>query len=217
MSGPDGLCTFFNKPWLDFTGRSMESEIGNGWAEGVHPDDREACVNQYRAAFEARRSVTLDYRLLRQDGVYHWILHQGIPRYGPDGSFLGYVGSCIDISDRKDAENRLRQLNIHIVQVQEAERARIAQELHDDLAQRTAMISMTLDQISRKHKDNARLQNEVHELQQSAMDLGMEITMSGMAERMKNVGGTLSIHSDPGKGTTVTATVPIAKAMRATK
>jgi signal transduction histidine kinase len=299
----------------------MASELGNGWAERVHPDDREACVNEYLAAFEARRSFTLEYRLLRRDGIYRWLLDHGIPRYGPDGSFLGYVGSCIDISDRKDAEDKLRQLNIYIVQVQEAERSRIAQELHDDLAQRTALISMRLDQISRKHKDNARLQNEVYDLYQSATDLGTEITriarqlhprtverlgllyslrvlcqqlsndertvsflcdeefppfgvesavslyriaqeslrnalthgkatevviearttttlfqlsikdngcgfvlgslapsglgLSGMAERMKNVGGTLSIHSDPGKGTCVTATVPIAKAMKA--
>src|SRR5262249_45863352 len=142
MSGPDGLCSFFNKPWLDFTGRPMASQLGSGWIESVHPEDRGNCVSSYLAAFQACNRFVLEYRLLRHDGSYRWIVDQGVPRYAPDGSFLGYVGSCIDITDRKEAENRLRELNAQVIHAQEAERSRIAQELHDDLSQRTALLSI---------------------------------------------------------------------------
>ncbi len=108
MSGTDKLCFYFNKVWLDFTGRTLEQEMGNGWAEGVHPDDLQRCLDTYVAAFEARESFKMEYRLRRFDGEYRWILDAGVPRFMPDGSFVGYIGSCIDISDRKLAEEAQR-------------------------------------------------------------------------------------------------------------
>jgi PAS domain S-box-containing protein len=109
MSGTDKLCTFFNKGWLDFTGRSLEQQLGNGWTEGVHHEDLDACVEVYVNSFEARHPFTMEYRLLRWDGKYRWVLDSGGPRFAPDGTFLGYIGSCIDITERKQAEAEARK------------------------------------------------------------------------------------------------------------
>jgi len=103
-SGPDKLCTFFNKTWLCFTGRTMEQELGHGWAEGIHPDDAERCFSGYCEAFDARRDCHIEYRLRRADGEYRWVLCSGVPRFAPGGVFAGYIGSDIDITDLKSAQ-----------------------------------------------------------------------------------------------------------------
>jgi PAS domain S-box-containing protein len=107
VSGLDKLCTFFNKPWLDFTGRKMEEELGNGWAAGVHPDDLERCLATYSAAFDARRNFQMEYRLRRADGEYRWVLDNGAPSYR-EAEFTGFIGSCVDVTEQKQIEERLR-------------------------------------------------------------------------------------------------------------
>jgi PAS domain S-box-containing protein len=109
MSEPDGLCTFFNQSWLDFTGRTLEEEWGVGWAEGIYFEDFQKCMDTYMTAFNARRVFEMEYRLRRRDGEYRWILDRGTPRYTPDGSFAGFIGSCVDITDRKRMEADLRK------------------------------------------------------------------------------------------------------------
>src|SRR5260221_7242398 len=106
-SGIDKLCTYFNAPWLAFTGRTIEQELGNGWAEGVHPADKQRCVDIYISSFDAREPFSMDYRLRRFDGQYRWVLDNGIPFYAPDGTFTGYIGSCIDITERRSLEQQL--------------------------------------------------------------------------------------------------------------
>src|SRR5437899_1963825 len=108
MSGPDKLCTFFNKGWLNFTGRKLEQELGNGWSEGVHADDFAHCLDVYKNSFDARQPFTMEYRLRRNDGEYRWVLDSGTPHFADDGAFLGYIGSCIDITERKHAQEKFR-------------------------------------------------------------------------------------------------------------
>jgi len=117
MAGPDKLCTFFNKGWLDFTGRKLEQELGNGWAEGVHREDFDRCLNIYKNSFDARQPFTMEYRLRRNDGEYRWVLDSGTPRFSDDGAFLGYIGSCIDIAERKQAELNHQRQNMELARV----------------------------------------------------------------------------------------------------
>ncbi|HWY58619.1 MAG TPA: PAS domain S-box protein [Terriglobales bacterium] len=109
MADTDKLCMYFNKPWLDFTGRSIDQELGNGWAEGVHPEDLSTCMNTYTQAFGRREEFRMEYRLRRHDGEYRWIIDIGVPRFNQDRSFIGYIGIGIDVTERKYAEEALKK------------------------------------------------------------------------------------------------------------
>jgi len=323
MCGEDAQCTFLNKPWLDFTGQSLESQLGTGWLQSIHPDDHATCAYLCRTAFETQKRFIAEYRVRRHDGSYRWVLDHGVPRFEPDGRFIGFIGTCIDITDRKEAEDKLRQLSARVIHAQESERFRIGQELHDDLSQRAATLAMGISHLSRKYDNNQTLTAGLDRIQQQAMDLCIDITrlshelhpttlerlglavalrslceqstsderkvsfvcveelpqleskvsvqlyriaqeslrnalrhsgaahitvevkasattlslsirdtgcgfvvgsnitiglgLSGMNERMRNAGGSLSVVSSPGAGTTVTASIPILKSMRANK
>jgi PAS domain S-box-containing protein len=123
MAGTDSRCHFFNRPWLDFSGKTLEEEIGEGWLESVHFEDFQNCIDTYIENFSRRSEFRIEYRLKRHDGVYRWILDTGRPYYDPSGKFAGFIGSCIDITDLKE----LRMLEIEkarlLVRLEERERA----------------------------------------------------------------------------------------------
>jgi PAS domain S-box-containing protein len=102
-------CDYFNEIWLEFTGRSMEQEMGNGWAEGVHPEDFDKCLKIYSDYFARREVFEMEYRLRRFDGVYRWIYDRGVPYYDSEGNFKGYIGSCIDVTEKKEAQDALKK------------------------------------------------------------------------------------------------------------
>jgi len=149
-TGTDKLCDYVNKPWLDFTGRTLEQELGNGWAEGIHAEDAAKCLKKYTETFEKREQFEMEYRLRRSDGEYRWIFDRGVPRFNPDGSFVGYIGCCIDITERKRAEEALSMMGRKLIEAHEEERTWIGRELHDDVNQRLALLAVKLDQWSKE-------------------------------------------------------------------
>lgn len=172
MSGPDKLRTYFNQPWLEFTGRSTEAELGDRWVEGIHPEDLRNCLDTYSSAFDQRRPFKMQYRLRRNDAQYRWIFDIGVARFNPDSSFAGYIGSCIDVTERKIAEEALARLSGRLIDAQEEERKRIAREIHDDYNQRLAMLAMELEELADKVGDSPvgagplfhRIWNQIGEL-----------------------------------------------------
>ncbi|WP_025763737.1 PAS domain-containing sensor histidine kinase [Dyadobacter tibetensis] len=109
MTDVNALSTFFNTAWLNFTGRTLEEEIGKGWLSSVHPDDRVICLQTYTQAFENREPFYMEYRLLRYDGQYHWISDNGVPRFTVDGGFQGYIGACMNIQEQKAFSSELEK------------------------------------------------------------------------------------------------------------
>ena len=113
-SGLDKLCNYFNEPWLHFTGRALEQELGNGWAEGVHPEDFDRCLQTYVTSFDQRQPFSMDYRLRHADGTYHWLRDDGNPRYNSEGKFIGYIGYCVDITAQKENAAELERYRQHL-------------------------------------------------------------------------------------------------------
>ncbi len=205
MSGNNALCTFFNKPWLEFTSRPIEKELGNGWLESIHFSDREKVFREYLEAFHARKNFSFEYRLLQGNKSYRWVLGNGIPRYAPDRTFLGYIASCIDITGRKQAEEKLRLMGIQLINAQETERIRIGQELHENLAQRLAALSIQLSCVAQTDAGKKGMSREIEEIQQQTLTickdvanlshqlrpptlerLGMSLALRDLCERSSN-------------------------------
>jgi signal transduction histidine kinase len=113
------------------TARDSNSTAWTGWAEGVHLDDHERCLDTYLTAFAGRQTFRTEYRLRRHDGEYRWVLDTGVPRFTPDGTFSGYIGSAIDITELKRVEQELQRVTGHLLNLQDDERRRLARELHD--------------------------------------------------------------------------------------
>ena len=151
QSGTDKLCTYFNKCWLEFTGRTMKQELGDGWTENVHPDDLQRCLGIYTDAFDRRESFVIEYRLRHRSGEYRWIVDRGGPQYSSEGTFLGYIGGCIDAHERKLAETELqksreelRSLATRLWANREYEKKQLARDIHDELNGTLSALKMDL-------------------------------------------------------------------------
>ena len=206
MADTDKRCTYFNKTWLNFTGRPLSAELGHGWSEGVHPEDLRQCLDTFTQAFDRRAPVSMEFRLRAGNGEYRWLLDIGVPRFNSDDSFAGYIGSCIDVTERKLAEEGLNSISRKLIEAQEQERTRIARELHDDFSQRMALLAIELDLLKkdfpglngdapkrmeslRKHalEMGSDLQALSHELHSATLDhLGIVLAMSGLCREFRD-------------------------------
>jgi PAS domain S-box-containing protein len=176
MAGPDKLCTYFNQPWLKFTGRPIQLEIGNGWMEHLHPEDMQTCLDTYINAFDRRESFGMEYRLRRHDGEYRWVFDLGVPRFNRDGSFAGYIGSCLDVTERKETEEALSRVSRRLIEAHEEERTRIARELHDDINQRVALLAANLERLKRDiPASEVQAKRGIEEARAYVSDLGSDI------------------------------------------
>jgi PAS domain S-box-containing protein len=176
MSGPDKLCTYVNQPWLDFTGNPLEAELGEGWTKGIHPDDLKQCLNTYEHAFDECRSFRMQYRIRRHDGEYRWLLDVGVPRFQADGSIAGYIGSCLDITERQLAEEALAGMGRKLIQAHEEERSWVARELHDDINQRIALISIELEQwLQQQTESGFPIDDQIRKLRVNLSELGKDV------------------------------------------
>jgi len=169
MSDVEKQITFLNQTWLDYTGRPLDAALGR-WIEVLHPDEVERCLDAYVKAFDQRDPFQVEHRLRRNDGEYRWTVSAGVPRYNVDGSFAGYIGTAIDVTERKLAEEVLSTVSQRLIEAQEEERAHVARELHDDINQRLTLIGFRLDGLV---QDSAP---PVEELRQKIHDTREEVT-----------------------------------------
>lgn len=150
MAGTDARCNFFNQTWLTFRGRSLAEEFGFGWASGVHPIEFQMCMDTYMEAFRERREFEMVYRLQRHDGEYRWILDHGTPRFAPSGEFVGYIGSCTDITEQKNAEDALRRTGDRLAR-SNAELERFAHAASHDLQEPLRMVINFTSLLAKKY------------------------------------------------------------------
>ena len=175
ISDTDNLCTYVNRRWLEFTGRSLEAELGKGWTVGIHPDDIERCLESHTQPPGGGGPFTIEYRLRRYDGKFRWIYDSGTSRHSPTGKFLGYIGSRIDITESKTLEQALANLSGQLILAREEESARVARELHDDLNQRMALISVQLDHLSQNPSTADSLRTQLKNVMSQVAEASREI------------------------------------------
>ena len=172
IAGLDKMCYFFNAGWLRFTGRTIREEFGNGWAEGVHPEDFERCLKTYTTAFDLRESFTMEYRLRRHDGIYRWVTDNGVPRYLDDGTFAGYIGTCVDIHELLENQRiATEKLN--------EEALAIEQTLNEKLAASNEELAATNEEILAANESLSTAQESLFKLNQ-----GLEKTVDDRTKEL---------------------------------
>ncbi|GGJ33500.1 PAS domain S-box protein [Deinococcus roseus] len=164
--------TFFNTSWLNFRGRTLEEELGEGWLEGIHPEDLAVCDSVFREAHDTVSEFQLEYRLKRHDGQYRWVVDRGIPRLTENGEFRGFIGACIEIHDRKMAETVLQDSEKRLRELMDAQKRFIADAAHELRTPLTA-IQGNLDILIRyPHIPEDEKKDIIQDVQREATRLG---------------------------------------------
>ena len=175
MSGPEKQISYLNQTWLDYTGRPLEQMLGQRQADVLHPDEAVRCRELYEKAFEQRELFQMEHRLRRHDGEYGWVVTLGVPRY-VDGLFAGYIGTAVDITERKLAEEALSTVSQKLIEAHEEASTRIARELHDDINQRLAVVTVRLGFLQQDPPASAAdVKQELAELGQLIVNLVSDI------------------------------------------
>jgi PAS domain S-box-containing protein len=181
MASADAQCTFVNRQWLTFTGRTLEQELGSGWMDGIHPDDLPRVRERVVEAMQSNRPLTIEYRLRRADGLYRWVVDAVSPRSDSRGALIGFVGSTVDLTEHKeeavethqrirDSQEQMRRLAARIQAAREEERTALARELHDELGQTLTAIKLDLGRATSALRD-ARVSSTVVDRLQSLIGL----------------------------------------------
>ena len=171
MADQNGKITYLNSKSVEFTGDSRTG-FGNSWSEYIHPDDLDSVLSANAGALAKRVSFSKEYRLRRYDGIYRWMFDVASPRVNGDGSFAGFIGSAIDITDQKVAQDALEKVSGRLIEAQERERSRIARDLHDDICQRLALLSMELEQANRTLNEAPAITNQrLEEIQRHCSEI----------------------------------------------
>jgi PAS domain S-box-containing protein len=176
MCDPQGRITYLNERRIAFTGPDPDAGYGDTWTDYVHPDDLKNVLDSVAQALKARQPFSKEYRLRRSDGVYRWMLDVASPRVNGDGSFAGFIGSAIDVTDQKLAQQALEKVSGQLIEAQEKERSRIARELHDDICQRLALLSMELEQADRvSHQSPEAVKKNLEEIRNHCSEIAGDV------------------------------------------
>ena len=178
MCDSKGKITYLNDKRVHFTGRDPRPEAGYDdiWTAHVHPDDMDWVQNAFWRALERHQSFSQEYRLRRHDGVYRWMFDIASPRVNGDGSFAGFIGSANDITDQKLAHEALEKISGRLIEAQEEERSRIARELHDDICQKLAILSIELGQANRRpHESAAAASVRLNEIREHCLGIASDV------------------------------------------
>jgi PAS domain S-box-containing protein len=176
MCDAQGKITYLNERRLAFTGPDPKAGFGDRWAAYVHPDDLNKILDVLSQALKARKPFSQEYRLRRSDGVYRWMFDVASPRLNGDGSFAGFIGSAVDTTDQKLAQQALERVSGQLIEAQEKERSRIARDLHDDVCQRLALLSMELEQANRNTSESSgETKKSLEQIQQHCSEIAGDI------------------------------------------
>lgn len=176
MTDPEQRCTYISQYWRDFTGRDPESDLGYGWIEALHPDDRERAARDLIEAGKAGSECRGEYRVRRANGEYGWLYDYGVPHFRADGSYAGHIGTCMDITKHKEDAKASVEVQNNLVKGQEAERKRVASELHDDIVQKLAIVGLQLREVQQSCRaHSADLEARLGTLRQQVQAIALDV------------------------------------------